>query len=115
MKFRTRDLWRDHVVRPVTVLTVRVRFFLRRYRPDELRMERMFERRILVAAQALDGFNLRFVGNIVGVKACVACNAHEFPVRRLVENRFIDEERDFLAGFLSGEGFVAMTGKTILA
>ena len=100
-EFRARGLGRFDIVRAVTVLAERAR---PQFAADGLGgppVKLVLEHRAGMAPLAGDRLDLGLVRQVVRVEPRMTSDARELRVRRLVQDRFIDEQRDrLLAGAL---------------
>src|ERR1035437_756522 len=82
------------VVRAVAILARHTRLRPTPDRPRDLRVKRVLELRVRVAAQADDGLGLATIRHDLRIEAGVAGDADEFRVSGVLQHRLVDDGRD---------------------
>lgn len=98
---------------PMAILTGNVGFLMIRDSLDKLRMKGVFDDIGRVAAHAVDRFNLRLMGNIVGIETCMAGYADKLFMRRTVKERLIGIELKLFSILLLRQRRIAVAGEAI--
>ena len=97
----------------VTVLARNIGCLMRRIGLSQLRMERMFERCVVVAGNTIYRRDILLMRDISGIETGVARDAGKILVGGGIKNFFIDAEGNGLALFCHRERMIAMAGKTV--